>query len=123
MTKDSFVYHSMRMLCSTVDFGAQLFESLTPIDLSAFLHAFGVTLTRTQSRKYMQFWRQIFTDQSWMLWMLSHGVEVSFVGNDLATMMERVRHPGSSNNGKRKLYLDLGLVSPIASRKYPLLSD
>lgn len=123
MTKGSFVYHSMRILCSTVDFGAQLFDSLTPIDLSAFLHAFGVTLTKTQSRRYMQFWRQIFTTKSWMLWMVSRGIEVSFVGNDLSTMMDWVRHPGSMNKGRRKLYLDLSLVSPIASRKYPLLSD
>ncbi|KAF2633024.1 hypothetical protein BU25DRAFT_406292 [Macroventuria anomochaeta] len=123
MTRSAFVYQSMRMLCATPDFGAQLFELLTPLDLSALLYAFNIPTTKKQSRRYMQFWRQIFTDKGWMLWILSHGFKVSFVGNDLITMMNWVRNPGLMNAGRRKLYLDLNLVSCVASWKYALLSD
>lgn len=122
MTKSTSVYHSMRMLCTTPDFGDQLFGLLTPLDLSAFLYAFNTSITRKQSRIYMQFWRQIFTDKSWLLWILSHGFEVSFVGNDLITMVNWVRNPGLMNRGRRKLYLDLNLVSCVASRRYRLSS-
>ncbi|KZM26466.1 hypothetical protein ST47_g2209 [Ascochyta rabiei] len=123
MTINLFVYQSMRLLCAASEFGTQLFELLTPVDLSAFLFAFNITTTKKESRRYLQFWRQIFTDKAWMLWMLSQGYDVSFVGNDLITMIDWVRNPGSMNAGRRKLYLDLHLVSCVASRKYALLSD
>ena len=123
MKKSILAYHTLHMLCATPDFGNQLFELLTPLDLSAFLHAFDISLTRRQHQRYMQFWRQIFTDKSWMLWILSHGFEVSFAGNDLLTMMDWERNPRLMNAGRRKLYLDMQLVSYVASRKYLLLSE
>lgn len=112
----------MRMLCATPEFGDQLFNLLTPVDLSASLHAFNISITKKQSQRYMQFWRQLFTDKSWLLWIQSHGFEVSVVGNDLITMMNWVRDPSLMNSGRRKLYLDLHLVSCVASRKYTLPS-
>ncbi|KAF2626150.1 hypothetical protein BU25DRAFT_411981, partial [Macroventuria anomochaeta] len=50
MNRSTFVYQSMRMLCATPDFGAQLFELLTPLDLSALLYAFNISITKMQSR-------------------------------------------------------------------------
>lgn len=122
MAERDFVYLSMHMLCTLPDFGDQLFDLLTPVDLSAFLYAFNITITKTQSRKYMQFWRQLFTDKSWLQWILSHGYEVSVVGNDLITMMNWVRNPSLMNLGRRKLHLDLNLISYVASRRYALPS-
>ncbi|KAF1363089.1 hypothetical protein EJ07DRAFT_152606 [Lizonia empirigonia] len=122
MKGKGFVYRSMRMLCATPEFGDQLFDLLTPVDLSASLYAFNISLTKKQSQRYMQFWRQLFTDKSWLLGIQSHGFEVSIVGNDLITMMNWVRNPSLMNSGRRKLYLDLHLVSCVASRKYRLPS-
>jgi hypothetical protein len=70
----------------------------------------------------MQFWRQLFTDKSWLCETRSRGFEVSVVGNDLITMMNWVRNPSLMNCGRRKLYLDLNLVSCVASLKYALPS-
>lgn len=122
MKKNNFVYQSMRMLCATPEFGDQMFDFLTPVDLSALLYAFDISITKKQSQKYMQLWRQIFTDRSWLLGILSHGFEVSLVGNDLITMMNWVQNPNLMNLERRKLYLDLNLVSYVASRKYTLSS-
>ncbi|KAF2624250.1 hypothetical protein BU25DRAFT_413806 [Macroventuria anomochaeta] len=47
MIRDTFVYQSIRMLCATPDFGAEL---LTPLDLSALLYAFDISITKKQSR-------------------------------------------------------------------------
>ncbi|KAF1365991.1 hypothetical protein EJ07DRAFT_150459 [Lizonia empirigonia] len=38
MNNSNFVYQSIRMLCATPEFGDQLFNSLTPVDLSALLY-------------------------------------------------------------------------------------
>jgi len=52
----------------------------------------------------------------------SQGFEVSFVGNDLITIINWVRNPSLMNLGRRKLYLDLTIVSCVALRKYALPS-
>jgi hypothetical protein len=123
MAGNSLVYRSMRSMCATPDFGDQLFDMLTPVDLSALLSAFDMVISNTQSKKYMQLWRQFFTDNRWMLQMISLGFEVSFVGNDIVTIMNWTRNPTLMDGKRRQLYLDLRLVSPVASRAYALTSN
>jgi hypothetical protein len=121
MERQSFVYESLRMLCATPEFGDQLFSMLTPLDICAILHVFDVHITQKQIRTYMQVWRQFFIHKDWATQLISHGFEVSLVGNDLITLIAWMNNPSLMNIGRTpSLYLDLRIVSPVASRRLPL---
>jgi hypothetical protein len=64
----------------------------------------------------------LFADKSWLCETRSRGFKVSVVGNDLITIMNWVQDPSLINCGRRKLYLDLNLVSCVPSLKYALPS-
>jgi hypothetical protein len=119
MERQSFVYESLRMLCATPEFGDQLFSMLTPLDICAILHVFDVHITQKQIRTYMQVWRQFFIHKDWATQLISHGFEVSLVGNDLITLIAWMNNPSLMNIGRTpSLYLDLRIVSPVASRRF-----
>lgn len=105
------IFTNLQMLIGTHDFGSQLFDLLTPMDLSAFLDALQIKITDAQSKRYMSLWRQFFTDRSWMSSMASRGLELYLVGNDLATLRNWIRNPALLNNSRRKLFLDLRLTA------------
>lgn len=71
----------------------------------------------------MQIWRQFFIRKDWTTQLISHGFEVSLVGNDLITLIAWMNNPSLMNIGRRtSLYLDLRIVNPVASRRSPLWS-
>lgn len=105
------IFTTLHMLTETHDFGCQLFDLLTPMGLSAFLDALEIKITAAQSKRYMSLWRQFFTERSWISSMASRGLELYLVGNDLATLMNWIRHPKLLNNSRRKLYPDLRLTA------------
>lgn len=118
----AFVYGSMRMMCQTRDFGDQLFDMLTPLDLSCFLVAFRLKLSKIQSARYMPLWRQFFTSKSWMPSITSQGFELYLVGNDLATLISWIKLPELVNSTRRRLHMDLRLSSCSVLRTRDLLS-
>lgn len=121
MDRQSFVFKSLRMLCATPEFGDQLFSMLTPLDICAVLYVFDVHITQKQIRTYMEVWKQFFIHKDWAMQLISNGFEVSLVGNDLMTLIAWMRNPSLMDIRRRSsLYLDLRIVSPVASRKLPL---
>lgn len=121
MKHHSFVSTTLRMLCSTPDFGDQLLSMITPLDTCVLLYVFDLRITDTQYRRYMGIWRQFFLDKGWALEMLSHGLEISLVGNDLITLSSWMKKPSLMDARRRpRLHLDLRIVQPAASRRFPL---
>jgi hypothetical protein len=99
---------SMQRLCKYSEFGPTLFDMLTPMDLRAFQYAFGITLTRRQTEKYMQLWRQFFSNKDWIYYMLELGLKATLVGADLIMLINLIRNPYYLK-ARRVMHINLAL--------------
>lgn len=107
---------TMRTLCYHTPFGGALYHMLDPADISSFLHATYLSLTKAQKRMYMQMWRFFFTDKSLFDHMVSLGFELSLVGADLAVMVGWVVNPNSRSKTRRRLEVVVKLSRPMKER-------
>ncbi|PPJ56472.1 hypothetical protein CBER1_10922 [Cercospora berteroae] len=82
-----------KALESSYPFSAGLFSLLSATNVSTFCYSLGITLTNAEKNSYLDPIRDVPEHENWLKEKIRKGYRVSFVGDDVLTLFNRIDDP------------------------------